>query len=341
MSGDSISRYFKKGAEIEISSDDGGFRGSWYTGTVVRPPQNGKSKKVLVEYKTIMKSESSTRRVREEVDMVQLRPAPPREKRRKFKFSEEVDAWYNDGWWEGIVTELMGDDKYAVFFRGTREQLHFRARELRLHREWVYGKWVPPLEQACDDQPPRCNMMQNDSLPAENFEHNFSPGTLVEVRNDDEGFEGAWFSATVIKDLNNEKYLIEYQTIYDDKKDIKLLREEVGSRQLRPYPPDIGVVDRFEVHEQVDAMYDGVWWVGVISKVRKNDKYSVFFKASDETLTFGHSDLRVHQEWINGTWVIAPKSNLNLFCSLHGIVCDILCGPYGCIIILGLIMNSS
>lgn len=308
MSSDIIFQYFKKGAEVEVSSNDVGFRGSWYVGTVVRQPQNDKSKEVLVEYKTLMKSESSTKRLREEVELVQLRPVPPPEKHLKFKFSEEVDAWYNDGWWEGIVTELLGGDKYAVFFRGTREQLHFRARELRLHREWVYGKWVPPLvQQASDDQPPRCNQMQNDSLPAENFEHNFSPGTLVEVHSCDEGFEGAWFSATVVKDLNNKKCLIEYQTIYDDKEDTKLLREEVDSRQLRPYPPDIGIVDRFEVLEQVEALYDGVWWVGVISKVRKNDKYSVFFKASDEILSFEHSDLRVHQEWINGKWVIAPK----------------------------------
>lgn len=308
MSSDIISQYFKKGAEVEVSSNDVGFRGSWYVGTVVRPPQNDKRKEVLVEYKTLMKSESSTKRLREEVELVQLRPVPPPEKHLKFKFSEEVDAWYNDGWWEGIVTELLGGDKYAVFFRGTREQLHFKARELRLHREWVYGKWVPPLvQQASDEQPPRCNQMQNDSLPAENFEHNFSPGTLVEVHSCDEGFEGAWFSATVVKDLNDKKYLIEYQTIYDDKEDTKLLREEVDSRQLRPYPPDIGIVDRFEVLEQVEALYDGVWWVGVISKVRKNDKYSVFFKASDEILSFEHSDLRVHQEWINGKWVIAPK----------------------------------
>ncbi|XP_073124081.1 protein AGENET DOMAIN (AGD)-CONTAINING P1 isoform X2 [Henckelia pumila] len=305
MSSDIICRYFKKGAEIEISSNDVGFRGSWYAGTVLKPPENDKGKKVLVEYKTLMKSESSAKRLREEVELVQLRPAPPPEKRLKYKFSEEVDAWYNEGWWEGIVTELSGDDKYAVFFRSTKEQLHFRAREMRLHREWVYGKWVPPLEQAGDDQPPRCN--RNDSLPAENFERNFSPGTLVEVHSYDEGFEGAWFSATVVKNMNNEKYLIEYQTIYDDKDDTKLLREEVDSRQLRPYPPDIGIVDRFEVREQVDALYDGVWWVGVVSKVRKNDKYSVFFKAADEILTFEHSDLRMHQEWINRKWLIAPK----------------------------------
>ncbi|KAK4406772.1 protein AGENET DOMAIN (AGD)-CONTAINING P1 [Sesamum angolense] len=126
---DSTSQYFKKGAEVEISSDEEGFRGSWYAGTVVRPPGNVKR------------------------GSAKLRPPPPREKRRSFKFSEEVDAYYSDGWWEGIITEVVGEDKYLVFFRGTREQIAFKASELRLHREWVHGKWVPPLEPAQDVTP--------------------------------------------------------------------------------------------------------------------------------------------------------------------------------------------
>lgn len=152
---DSISQYFKKGADVEISSDEEGFRGSWYAGTVVRPPGNVKrgSAKVLVEYKTLMDDEEGTRPLREELELVQLRPPPPRENRRSFKFSEEVDAYYNDGWWEGIITEVVGEDKYLVFFRGTREQIAFKASELRLHREWVHGKWVPPLEPSQDVTP--------------------------------------------------------------------------------------------------------------------------------------------------------------------------------------------
>lgn len=154
-SGDNISQYFRKGADIEISSDEEGFRGSWYTGTVIGPPGNVKksSAKVLVEYNTLTEDEAGKRPLREELKLVQLRPPPPRENRLSFKFSEEVDAYYNDGWWEGIITEVVGEDKYLVFFRGTREQIAFKASELRLHREWVYGKWVPPLEQSPDVMP--------------------------------------------------------------------------------------------------------------------------------------------------------------------------------------------
>lgn len=138
------------------------------------------------------------------------------------------------------------------------------------------------------------------------IEHNFSPGDLVEVSSDEEGFEGAWFAATVLKTTKKGKYLIEYQNLRNDD-DTKFLREEVDRRHIRPYPPDIGLIDRFELHEEIDALYNDGWWVGVISKVLKNDRYSIYFRTTQEDLKFKHSDLRVHQEWRNGKWHTASK----------------------------------
>ncbi|KAL3843554.1 hypothetical protein ACJIZ3_000957 [Penstemon smallii] len=145
----------KKGAEIEISSNDEGFSGSWYEGTVIRPPKNfnKSTNKVLVEYKTLMEDERGTRRLREEIELVNLRPSPPSDRRRRrYKLSEEVDAYCNGGWWGGIITEEVvgNDNKYLVYFRSSREQIDFRASELRVHREWVRGEWVPPLEEDDD-----------------------------------------------------------------------------------------------------------------------------------------------------------------------------------------------
>ena len=140
--------YFKEGAEIEISSDEDGFRGAWFAGTVVNPPAKKRNKTlVLVEYKTIMADESGSSPLREIMDVVQLRPPPPRERSRTFQISEEVDAYYNDGWWEGVITEAHENSRFAVFFRTSREQLEFSENDLRLHREWINGNWVPPLEE--------------------------------------------------------------------------------------------------------------------------------------------------------------------------------------------------
>ncbi|EYU38408.1 hypothetical protein ABFS82_14G084400 [Erythranthe guttata] len=339
VNADLISQYFKKGADVEISSDEEGFRGSLYAGTVIRPPGNltSRSAKVMVEYKTLMEDKAGKRRLREEVELVQLRPPPPEENRPSFKFSDEVDAYYNDGWWEGIITQVVGEDnKYSVFFRGSREQITFKASNLRLHREWANGMWVPPLEPAepspaAAETPKSESRRSKTSIPAaktpksegrrskkrslsneveaneEVVERTFNPGEHVEVQNDEEGFEGAWFGATVMKNLKEGKYLVEYQTLRNDD-DTNFLREEVDSLHIRPVPPDVELIDRFEVDDEVDASCNDGWWRGTISKVLKNDRYSVYFKTSDEELKFNHSDLRVHQEWINGKWNTASKA---------------------------------
>lgn len=139
------SSYLKRGTQIEISSNDEGFRGAWFAGTVAGPIS--KDNKVLVEYQTLMSDETGSDPLREKLDVVQLRPPAPRELRRRFKFSEEVDAYHNDGWWEGVITRVnREEDLCTVFFRTTREEMDFGPSDLRLHREWVNGKWVPPLE---------------------------------------------------------------------------------------------------------------------------------------------------------------------------------------------------
>ncbi|KAL2486638.1 Agenet domain-containing protein [Abeliophyllum distichum] len=119
MAGNVEADPFKKGAQVEVSLEDDGFRG-------VLP-------------------------LREAVDPILVRPIPPREARRRFHVSEDVDAFHNDGWWEGIVITALDGGRYSVFFRSSREQIEFDESQLRLHREWVYGKWVPPLEAVNDD----------------------------------------------------------------------------------------------------------------------------------------------------------------------------------------------
>lgn len=302
-----LNSYFKTGAEVEISSNDEGFRGAWYSGTVIRPLKSkSKSKrKIFVQYKTLMADEAQTEPLREELDVVQLRPPAPRERCRSFMFSEEVDAYHNDGWWEGVITEVhLEDNKFSVFFRSTREQMEFGPSELRLHREWVNGKWVPPIEEETEST-------STVKEPCkEMVEEKFGIGTLVEVSSDEDGFQGAWFGATIVEQLSNEEYLIEYQSLRNDD-DTELLKEKVDSMHIRPYPPETVGVGPFSLLEKVDALYNDGWWVGVISEVLKGQKYIIYFRGTDEEMEFKHSGLRLHQDWIDGKWVTASRA-LNL-----------------------------
>ncbi|XP_009779475.1 protein AGENET DOMAIN (AGD)-CONTAINING P1 [Nicotiana tabacum] len=315
-----LNTYFTNGAEVEVSSDEEGFRGAWYEGTVIRPiskklrrndDEDDKKLRVLVEYKTLMADKKGTRRLKETLSLVQLRPRPPPERRRIFNVSEEVDAYHNEGWWEGVVMEVLGDSggrKYSVFFRGTRDQLDFDESQLRTHREWANGKWTPPLEQGEEDEDEvEETLASTDIKPSNDAAENFSEGSLVEVSSDEEGFEGAWFTATVVKLLDNGNYLIEYQNLRNDD-DTAFLQEEADRLYVRPRPPDIGPFKSFKVLEEVDALYNDGWWVGVVSKVLKGQRYRVQFKGNNEELEFNHADLRLHLDWINGKWVTPSQA---------------------------------
>ncbi|XP_028795305.1 DUF724 domain-containing protein 3-like isoform X1 [Neltuma alba] len=302
--------YFKPGSVVEVSSDDEGFRGSWFVGTIVgRCTSKKNQSKFLVEYKTIMADEKGSKPLREMLDLHQLRPLAPRETDRRFKFGEEVDAYHNDGWWEGSITEELGNGRFAVYFRPSKEQIEFGKEDLRLHREWVNGNWVPPLEEPSEEKLliEWQKILANDvKASEETVTDMFSKGTLVEVSSDEEGFEGAWFAATVVEPKGKDKFLVEYLNLRTDD-DSEFLREEIDMLHIRPHPPE-HVFDQFNLLQEVDALYNDGWWVGVISKVLSNSRYVVYFRNTNEELEFPHSELRLHQDWISGKWVIASKA---------------------------------
>lgn len=127
-------------------------------------------------------------------------------------------------------------------------------------------------------------------------------GTKVEVRSDEEGYQGAWYTAIVVDSMQNGKYLVEYLTLKTD--DLtEQLKEEADASDIRPYPPDINHPHCFALHERVDAWYNDGWWVGQVSSVLRGFKYRVYFWLTKEELEFEHCHLRPHQEWIDGRWV--------------------------------------
>ncbi|XP_031404254.1 protein AGENET DOMAIN (AGD)-CONTAINING P1-like [Punica granatum] len=149
---------FFPGDTVEIASNDDGFHGSWFTGIVVRllsaPSSSGRRKaagkatlRYLIQFDTLFEDEAGTKRQTEVVDEYQMRPVPPSEPRRAFKLGEEVDAYYNDGWWEGSITEELGSGKFEVYFRASKESIQFKSERLRLHREWTNNAWFPPFDE--------------------------------------------------------------------------------------------------------------------------------------------------------------------------------------------------
>lgn len=153
--------WFKRGAEVEVSFNEQGFRGSWYTGTVLRTVSK-KNNKIFIEFDTLKADDKKcSKPLRQFVDVVDVRPVAPRELTRSFNLSDLVDAFHNDGWWEGTITHVLHNSIYSVFFRSSREQIEFHESDLRLHREWDHGNWKPPLEP-----PPHHLLDQQQATPA-------------------------------------------------------------------------------------------------------------------------------------------------------------------------------
>lgn len=147
------SPFLNPGTAVEISPLDDGFHSSWFTGKIVRLLANNK---VSVEYDNLFEDEQGTKCRRESLNLHQLRPLPPPEPHHDFKFGDLVDAFHDDGWWEGYVTRELGNGKFAVVFRASKEKVEFSKEELRPHREWIDEDWFPPIQQPQQEEVQVC-----------------------------------------------------------------------------------------------------------------------------------------------------------------------------------------
>ncbi|XP_008234600.1 PREDICTED: uncharacterized protein LOC103333529 [Prunus mume] len=298
---------FKIGDEVEVTSPIHNMRGTLFPAKII-----GKSRdktKLKVEYNKVKakidgnlsrrKRHQQRNEVEEEVDVALIRPLPPQESKYCcFKLGDVVDAFFCGGWWEGVITDVMKDSTFGVYFRFAKEKFEFESEELRLHREWVKGSWLPPLQQGD---------VSTTEEPKPWMKEGFVQGTQVEICTDEDGFQGAWFAANIVKVMGKDKFLIRYKSIKtDDGKEF--LTEEVDAQHIRPCPPETVVVESFSLNEEVDAFYNDGWWEGVIRKVLRGPRYRVYFKGTKDELLFEHSDLRPRQDWIDRTWVMASQA---------------------------------
>ncbi|KAF5200733.1 hypothetical protein FRX31_009681 [Thalictrum thalictroides] len=275
---------FVEGQVVEVTSTEQGFEDSWFIAKLIRTAKST-DEKVLVEYRNLGEDTDMNNSLREFVDLARLRPIPPKETTfRRFQLNEEVDAFFNDGWWKGVVSKICTQGsslKYSVFFNPTKEVLDFEQSDLRTHLDWNGEKWVCFSNQVIEE--------------------------AVEVRLDDETCHGAWFPATILKHFTDYSVLVAYKRLRFGQV-VEQLTEIVDSLHVRPSPPHSSDSRKFDVLEKVDAFYDFGWWTGVITKVLPNDKYIVFFKHQNEEKEFTRSDLRLHMDWIEAKiWFLNSK----------------------------------
>ncbi|GLJ44361.1 hypothetical protein SUGI_0929520 [Cryptomeria japonica] len=134
----------REGGDVEVASDEDGFRGAWFSAKVVKKEKGH----VVVEYRELRSDKDESKALREKVALRHLRPPPPSFSPPPLHYAlyQEVDAYDNDGWWVGVVTKLLADNYYLVYFMQTNEEIQFHHSQLRPHFDFLDNKWFQPSE---------------------------------------------------------------------------------------------------------------------------------------------------------------------------------------------------
>ncbi|KAL1363149.1 hypothetical protein HN51_011340 [Arachis hypogaea] len=130
----------------------------------------------------------------------------------------------------------------------------------------------------------------------------FQIGQKVEVCGKEEGFFGSYYEATIVSCVGNSCYLVQYKNLLSATEPNKPLVEMVKLKDLRPIPSEDLGSHEFIVNQNVDVFDNDGWWVGKITS-KRGSRYSVYFSSTNEEIVYPSSQIRVHLDWIDGSWV--------------------------------------
>ena len=128
---------FTVGKKVEVSFDKENLREVWFPATVLK---NSGDNTFLVEYQQPGSGDEAVLH-KVTVDQSHIRPSPPHLRDKNFVLLEKVDAYYDYGWWSGVITKELADNRYNVYFKHTKKDREFICTKVRPHIEWKGGKW--------------------------------------------------------------------------------------------------------------------------------------------------------------------------------------------------------
>ncbi|GER28494.1 agenet domain-containing protein / bromo-adjacenthomology (BAH) domain-containing protein [Striga asiatica] len=134
------------GSQVEVLSQDSGIRGCWFRALVIKKHND----KVKVQYRDLKDAIDESKNLQEWMMGYRLaapdalgirfsgrtivRPISPYENAfGGASVGSVVDAWWNDGWWEGIVVKKESEDRL--------HELQLALNDLRPSKEWFDNSW--------------------------------------------------------------------------------------------------------------------------------------------------------------------------------------------------------
>ncbi|KAI3963044.1 hypothetical protein MKW98_028984 [Papaver atlanticum] len=141
---------FQHGDIVEVTSKHERLFGSYFEAIIIKQTEKYE---FLVEYKKFYENKEEKCLLREVVHIAKIRPIPPEIKSSYFNIYDQVDVNDKDGWRVGRITDrdairskLTDEDGsiYSVYFSSTGEEIAYQKWKLRVHQEWVDGKWIRP-----------------------------------------------------------------------------------------------------------------------------------------------------------------------------------------------------
>ncbi|XP_064940258.1 uncharacterized protein LOC135593872 isoform X1 [Musa acuminata AAA Group] len=178
------------GCHVEVLSQDSGIRGCWFQCVIIRRHQD----KVKVRYLDVQDPDESGN-LQEWVLLSRVaapdklgirlcgrpivRPNPAqRVKKCSFNVGASVDAWWHDGWWEGIVIRRESEGQIHVYFPGEKRTNVFSESDLRQSQDWIDNKWNS-IQDQMDIANSLLSDVMNDSKDLSNDHERFLLKTLV------------------------------------------------------------------------------------------------------------------------------------------------------------------
>lgn len=147
---------FKAKEKIELLCQDSGIRGCWFRCTVLQISR----RQIKVQYDDV-EDEDGCGNLEEWIPAFRLampdrlgmrysgrptiRPAHPHsETVLALQAGAPVDAWWSDGWWEGVLTGTTNseDENLQVYVPSEDLFLNIQRKNLRVSRDWVGNRWV-------------------------------------------------------------------------------------------------------------------------------------------------------------------------------------------------------